>query len=39
MSDFVAPNTEYYNTDGNTEFYYEEKSGEVRLSSDHKMKE
>ena len=25
MSDFVAPNTEYSNTDGNTEFYYEEK--------------
>ena len=25
MSDFVASNTEYSNTDGNTEFYYEEK--------------
>ena len=25
MSDFVSPNTEYSNTDGYTEFYYEEK--------------
>ena len=41
MSDFVAPNTEYSNTDGNTEFYFimKKRAGEVRLPSDHKMKE